>query len=150
VSGVLVRLARVTERAELEALQWRASLGNAGDRDALLAHPDAIHIPDDQLAAGRVFAAEVDGTVAGFAAIERRADGDCELDALFVDPRLQRRGIGRALVDHCASQGRALGASTLCVVGNPHAERFYLECGFITAGTTATRFGPGLLMRRTL
>jgi hypothetical protein len=33
------------------------------------------------------------------------------------------------------------------VVGNLHAERFYLACGFSIIGSFETRFGPGLLMR---
>ena len=36
----------------LESLQWRASLGNPGDRDALLANPDAIALMIEQIAAG--------------------------------------------------------------------------------------------------
>jgi hypothetical protein len=39
---VVIRSARPGERASLEALQWRASLANAGDREPLLADPDAI------------------------------------------------------------------------------------------------------------
>jgi len=35
-------------------------------------------------------------------------------------------------------------------LGNPHANGFYLACGFSVIGTTETRFGPGLSMTRTL
>jgi len=35
-------------------------------------------------------------------------------------------------------------------IGNPHAEAFYLSCGFTIVGYSETRFGPGLLMRREL
>ena len=45
MSNVVIRPARQDERALLEALQWRASLANPGDRDSLLANPDAIIIP---------------------------------------------------------------------------------------------------------
>src|SRR5437763_620432 len=80
----VIRQANVSEQKELEDLQLRASLTNAGDRDALLANPDAIELPTRQLAAGRVFVAEWNGTIVGFAAVESRADGETELDALFV------------------------------------------------------------------
>ena len=120
----------------------RAALGNAADRDALLFHPDAIDIPLEQIAAGRVFVLERSESVAGFSAILPRADGDTELDALF--------GIGRMLVEHCAKVARSLGSTSLHVVGNPHAEKFYLACGFNQFGTFETRFGPGLLLRRSL
>ncbi|PYY21702.1 MAG: GNAT family N-acetyltransferase [Acidobacteria bacterium] len=145
---LLIRLAVHSERMELEHLQLRASLGNAGDRDALLAHPDAIELPTEQIVKGRVFVSEWQGTIVGFAAVEPRTDGDSELDALFVDPHMQRLGIGRALVEHCAEFARRQGSVALHVIGNPHAESFYAECGFKMIGTAETRFGQGLLMRK--
>jgi len=145
---LLIRLAVPIEQKELEALQWRASLANAGDRDALLAHPDAIEVPSEQIAGGRVFVSEWDGLIVGFAAVEPRADGESELDALFVDPEMQRRGIGRALIEHCAKFTRNQGSTALHVIGNPHAKSFYSGCGFEIVGTTETRFGQGLLMRK--
>jgi predicted N-acetyltransferase YhbS len=60
---------------------------------------------------------------------------------------MQRHGIGRSLVAHCAQFARAQGSGALHVVGNPHAEDFYIACGFKVIGTTETRFGTGLLMR---
>jgi GNAT superfamily N-acetyltransferase len=147
---VIIRPAVAAERDALEALQMRASLGNLGDRDALLAHPDAIDIPLQQIAAGQVFVLEQAASIVGFSAILPRADGDTDLDALFVEPGIQRQGIGRLLVEHCAKVARLGGSSTLHVVGNPHAEKFYLACGFILVGTFETRFGPGLLLRKTL
>jgi GNAT superfamily N-acetyltransferase len=147
---LIIRPAIPAERRTLEALQWRASLGNEGDRDALLRHPDAIDLPPEQIAAGRVFVLEQDGAIAGFAAILARDDGDTDLDALFVEPGMQRRGIGRKLLDHCAEQARSMGSRALHVVGNIHAKAFYLTCGFTLVGTFETRFGPGLLMRKGL
>jgi ribosomal protein S18 acetylase RimI-like enzyme len=148
VSNFLIRCAVVSEQKELEALQLRASLTNAGDRDALLAHPDAIELPIDQIAAGAVFVSERDGMIVGFAALLPRPDGDVELDGLFVDPSSQRCGVGRSLIDHCVKYVRAQGSAALCVIGNPHAYDFYTACGFNVVGTIETRFGPGLLMRK--
>jgi GNAT superfamily N-acetyltransferase len=73
-----------------------------------------------------------------------------ELDALFVEPHLWKHGIGRRLVDHVAEVARVRAASFLHVIGNPHAEGFYLACGFCVTGTVDTRFGVGLTMRRPL
>ena len=148
MSSFLIRRAVISEQKELEALQLRASLTNAGDRDALLAHPDAIELPIDQIAAGAVFVSERNGAIVGFAALLPGPDGDIELDALFVDPDVRRCGVGRSLVDHCVQIIRAQGSTALCVIGNPHASDFYIACGFTTVGTTATRFGLGLLMRK--
>src|SRR6478609_125224 len=150
MSAVAIRPALQAERSTLEALQWRASLANRGDRDALLANPDAIALPVEQIADGHVFVAGRDGAIVGFAAVLPRPDGDAELDALFVEPSLWKGGIGRLLVDHCADVARGRASRILHVVGNPHAEGFYTSCGFRTAGTFQTRFGPGLLMERGL
>jgi|SRR5581483_7563158 len=148
--GLSIRHARHTEQTLLEALQRRASLANPGDRDALLANPDAITLPLEQIAAGRVFVAEHNGVVAGFGAVLPRPDGGAELDALFVEPHLWKHGVGRRLVDHMAGVARASGAGVLHVIGNPHAEGFYLSCGFRVTGTVDTRFGVGLAMQRPL
>ena len=100
MNGLRIRLALPSEKLELEQLQTRASLANDGDRDALLAHPDAIQVPVEQIAGGRVFVSECQGAIVGFAAIETREDGEIELDGLFVDPSMQRRGIAKSLIEH--------------------------------------------------
>jgi len=104
-------------------------------------------LPLAQIAAGGVFVAEWSGAIVGFAAVEPRADGGSELEALFVDPKMRRRGIARSLVKHCAEVARARKSSFLNVIGNPHARDFYIACGFELIGTCETRFGTGLLMR---
>ena len=107
-------------------------------------------LPLEQIAGGYVFVAECNGVVAGFAAMLPRPDGGAELDALFVEPHLWERGIGRRLVDHVAGVARLKPASFLHVIGNPHAEGFYVSCGFRVSGMVDTRFGVGLDMRRPL
>lgn len=150
MSDFRIRRAVISEQKELEALQLRASLTNAGDRDAILAHPDAIELPLNQIAAGAVFVFERNGVIVGFAALLPRPDGDVELDGLFVDPGARRGGVGRSLVNHCVQIVRAQRSAALCVIGNPHAYDFYIACGFNVVGTTETRFGSGLLMRKTV
>jgi GNAT superfamily N-acetyltransferase len=147
---IIIRPAKPVDRDKLEALQWRASLNNPGDRDALVAHPDAIELPAQQIVDGGVYVAEVTNCIKGFAAILPRADGGSELDALFVEPEVWRQGIGRALVEHCADVARINGSKALHVIGNPHAESFYKACNFEVFGTMQMRFGTGLLMKKFL
>ena len=149
-SDIVIRQALPAERSDLEALQWRASLANPGDRDALLANPDAIALPIEQIAGGGVLVATCGGAIVGFAAVLPRPDGEAELDALFVEPSHWKRGVGRFLVEGCADAGRTRGSRILRVVGNPHAEGFYVACGFRVTGTVGTRFGAGLAMPRQL
>jgi N-acetylglutamate synthase-like GNAT family acetyltransferase len=145
---ITIRPAESIDKKALEEVQWRASLSNPEDRDALLANPDAIEIPLQQIASGGIVVAEELGSVIGFAAILARSDRDSELDALFVEPGSWRQGVGRALIEHCCQMAKALAAATLHVVGNPQAQGFYEACGFKLVGTKQMRFGVGLLMRR--
>jgi len=150
VEVVTIRNAIPSEKAALEALQLRASLANEGDREALLANPDAIEQPIEQIISGNVFVLELGGQIAGFAALLPRPDGDMELDGLFVETHARRRGVGRLLVEHCAKIALARGSRALCVIGNPHAQEFYLSCDFVPIGRVETRFGPGQQMKRQL
>ena len=150
MSEIVIRSALPAERSSLEALQWRASLANSDYRDLLLANPDAIALPVEHIADGHVFVAQREGVIVGFAAVLTRPDGNAELDALFVEPTLWKRGVGRLLVEHCADVARGRASRIMHVVGNPHAEGFYAACGFRTTGAVETRFGAGLAMHRGL
>lgn len=141
-----LRLARLDERRALEELQRRASLMNEEYREALLAHPDAIALPAEQIERGDVIVAEQDGRVTGFAALEE-AGGALELDGLFVEPDHWRQGIGMALVEAAVHRARQRGLA-LMVVANPAALDFYRKCGFLAEGEVATRFGPAIRMSR--
>jgi len=140
--SLTLRLAQPEEHDELEELQRRASLELPEYRDQLIANPDAIHLPPAQIANGQVIVAELDGEVAGFAAV---VGG--ELDGLFVEPDLWGGGIGRALVNAATHEARKRGLA-LKVIANPRARRFYEHCGFSVEGEVETRFGPGLRMTK--
>lgn len=144
------RLALPAERYALEELQRRASLVWEEDREALLAHPDAIELPLEQITSGRTVVAESVGELLGFAVVLRRDDGDAELDGLFVEPTQWRLGIGRALVDEAERIARAEGAASLWVTANTRALGFYDSCGFVKVGEVATRFRPAPKMRKTI
>ena len=141
-----IRLARVEEQDELEALQRRASLALGEYNEQLEAEPDAIELPAQQIEGGAVIVAERDDRIAGFAVV-LIDDEEAELDGLFVEPRHWRSGIGTALVQVCVYQARRRGLSMM-VIANPSARGFYEKCGFTVEGETETRFGPALRMSR--
>jgi GNAT superfamily N-acetyltransferase len=58
-----------------------------------------------------------------------------ELNLLFVDDRLQGRGIGRRLIDHMLDLARSQGITEIRVVSNPPAEPFYRSVGAEKTGT---------------
>ena len=137
-----IRTACADQKNDLEALQREASLAWEDYREALLAHPDAIEVPVQQLERGDVLVASDGGRTLGFVAIEPRGDGDIEIDGLFVLPAEWRQGIGRSLLEAAEAIAVARNAETLYVVANPRAEEFYRRCGFTLAQRVQTRFGP--------
>ena len=140
--SLTLRLARPEEHDELEDLLRRASLELPEYRDQLTDDPEVIYLPAGQIANGQVIVAELDGEIAGFAAV---VGG--ELDAVSVEPDLWGRGIGRALVDAATHEARKRGLA-LTVIANPRARRFYEHCGFSLEGEVQTRFGPALRMTK--
>ena len=141
-----IRIALPDERDALEALQRRASLALVEYREQLEAEPDAIQLPMEQIERGQLFVAQIGERIAGFAAV--LVDDDvAELDGLFVEPDLWRRGVGAALFDVAVHEARRQGLAMM-VVANPSARKFYERCGFTLEGVTETRFGPALRMSR--
>lgn len=108
-------------------------------RRAFLSHPyshqtEQFIIRDlraaDALAISLV--AEVDGVVVGHVAlspvtIEDGSTGWYGLGPISVEPDLQRRGIGRALMERSIAELRRIGAKGCVLVGNP---AFYVRFGF--------------------
>ncbi len=148
MSDLVIRSARLEEKADLESLQMAASLMWESDRAALLANPEAGDIPEQQFQDDQVFVAERGGELVGLGVVYLRLDGQAELDGLFTRPDQWRSGIGRALVEEALRRAKAWGATHLYVIGNPNAEAFYLALGFVQFGLEKTEFGVGLRMRR--
>jgi len=93
--------------------------------------------PYDQWFGYRV--AQEDAWVVGLAGTGRAHDTPdrCELFALYVDPRHQRRGVGRALLADAVAQARDAGAHWLQVAvmpGNTRAVAFYEAMVFTRCG----------------
>ncbi|MEJ3652841.1 GNAT family N-acetyltransferase [Actinomycetes bacterium KLBMP 9759] len=111
-----------------------------------------------------VLVAELDGAVAGYAAIGNTSPMPShqhviELRGLAVDPAAQGRGVGRLLVEAAVEEARRRGAAkiSLRVLGsNPGARRLYERCGFEVEGVLRAEFLLGgtyvddVLMARSL
>jgi GNAT superfamily N-acetyltransferase len=83
-----------------------------------------------------VFVAEVEGTPAGYVALEQR-EAAVRVDQLFVSPEHEAEGVGRRLLEYAEGYAIWQGARTLQVVverDNPRAEGFYRGRGFVPAG----------------
>jgi ribosomal protein S18 acetylase RimI-like enzyme len=145
-----IRAAVAADQPALLAVVWKTVMASERDREVLLAHPEFVQVPVEQLTSANACVADDGKTLAGFAVVLRRPDGEAELDGLFVDPAMQRLGIGRRLVEKTRQLARAMGASELHVVANDGALAFYRAVGFVETGVAETQFGPAPVMRLTL
>jgi GNAT superfamily N-acetyltransferase len=143
ITFVALRTAVAGDLPALRRVYRRASLSNEGDREALLANPDALELPDTGVAEGRTrVAVASEGTIVGFATGLRLDDAVLDLEDLFVDPDWRRRGIARRLVADLVASARREGISRIEVTANPHADAFYRSVGFVYFRDDETRFGP--------
>lgn len=93
--------------------------------------------------AGRLFVAEVDGRVVGFAAVLGRVEPEAPdqeqaahayVSDLVVLPGFRSRGIGRQLLDQAEALAREVGTTRLeigVLSKNPEAARLYRDFGFV-------------------
>lgn len=83
-----------------------------------------------------VFVAEVEGSPAGYVALEQ-IEAAVRVDQLFVSPEHEAEGVGTRLLEYAEGYAIWQGAQRLQVVvegGNPRAEVFYRGRGFVSAG----------------
>jgi GNAT superfamily N-acetyltransferase len=147
VRAVVVRTAVAADLDAIRAVFRAASLSNAGDRAALLAHPELLVWPGSAIAEGwtRV-AVDDDDAIVGFATVVP-VGGEWELEDLFVEPGRRRQGVARRLVEDMLTLAARAGIRTVEVTANPHAMAFYTAVGFVPDGTEQTRFGPAPRLR---
>jgi GNAT superfamily N-acetyltransferase len=148
VPELVIRFALADERAALEALQLRASLIWEDYRDVLTA--DIVSLTANAIEQRRVRVAVAGGERAGFAEWVVVSAAEWELEGLFVEPPLMRRGIGARLLHDVFARAREAGVRRVAVIAEPHAAAFYERHGFAHEGDVATRFGPALRMGASL
>jgi ribosomal protein S18 acetylase RimI-like enzyme len=144
---IAVRAATAADEPVVARIFRSASLSNEGDREVLLARPEALVLPDGLLDRGRTrVATSPDGTVVGFVSTRPTEPGVLELDDLFVDPRARRAGAARQLVRRIVAEAAAEAVVRIEVTANAHALDFYEAVGFVADAREDTELGSGLRM----
>lgn len=94
--------------------------------------------------------AERDGALCGFASTHHdRVHGELKLDKLYVDPAVQRHGIGRRLFEQAIERARSLACSALYLAVNKHngqAIEAYRRYGFAVRDAVTVDIGGGFVM----
>jgi ribosomal protein S18 acetylase RimI-like enzyme len=146
MSSIQVRDADPRDETALARIFREASLSNAGDRDALLAHPEALTLSVDLVSGRTRVATDADGAVLGFVTTRQTDPGVLELDDLFVDPTAMRRGVARHLILRIATEAEREDVARIDVTANMHAFGFYEAVGFVAGSQVDTEFGAGRRM----
>jgi len=118
-----VRPARAADIPRM--MEIRAAVRENRLRDLVVAADDyRLYVTD-----GRCWAAEADGALLGFAALD---ETDGSLWALFVDPAGEGRGLGSALLAAAIAEARRRGLAALALTteAGTRAEAFYRRRGF--------------------
>ena len=84
--------------------------------------------------------------IAGFYALGELADGEVELEAMFVDPPYIGLGVGRQLMTAAKSQARQLGARSMLIQSDPNAVPFYQAAGARQFGELESFSIPGRML----
>ncbi|QNA99027.1 GNAT family N-acetyltransferase [Massilia sp. Se16.2.3] len=82
----------------------------------------------DRIALGQAMAAVEDGALLGYAVLDTR---EGEVDAVFVDPDAQGRGVGLSLLASVEAAARTTGLTRLFLSASLNAVPFYRCAGFI-------------------
>ena len=87
-----------------------------------------------------------DGRVLGAGGWSRdRKRGDLgHLRHVAADDRVVRRGVGRALVEHCLSEARSAGLREIECWSTLNGEGFYAALGFRSEGPMEVELAPGI------
>jgi GNAT superfamily N-acetyltransferase len=139
---VTVRPAHPGEAAELTALALRSKGFWGYDAAFLESCREELTFTAARVAGTRVFVAESEGVLLGFATLDGVAP-DGELGNLWVDPPAIGTGVGGRLWRHVTETARAKGFTSLRIEADPHAEEFYLAMGAVRIGEIPSGSIPG-------
>ncbi len=87
--------------------------------------------------------AELGDEVVGYYALKKLSTSECELEALFVEPALLGKGIGRKLMQHAKHAAVQFGATTMIIQGDPNTTHFYRAVGGKRLGERESESIPG-------
>jgi GNAT superfamily N-acetyltransferase len=136
-----IRRARLDERDRISEIRFAVKENQLGD-PSRVTDADYVWFTDNP----GIWVWEEDGEILGFSAADTR---DGTIWALFIDPRHEGRGIGRALFKAACDVLRQAGHRTALLTTDPgtRADRFYQAAGWTALGTSIS---GELIFRSTL
>jgi GNAT superfamily N-acetyltransferase len=101
---------------------------------------DDLYIPPSQITSSETYCGLIDTELAGFYQLrdDRRT---AELEHLWILPKFQKQGIGRALFAHAVERARDLCYTRFAITSDPKAAEFYRKMGARKVSTFSTTVG---------
>lgn len=140
----MIRAARREELSELSELARRSKAVWGYSPEFMASCRDELTVDEEDLP--RTFIKECDGAITGFYALSELDPERAELEFLFVEPHLLRRGYGRELLVHAREQARRLGYRAIVIQGDPNAAAFYTAAGAHEIGRRESSSIPGRML----
>ena len=69
-----------------------------------------------------------------------------KIRAFFVDPDFARRGVGRAILEHCEAAARSHGFRTFELMATLPGVRLYQACGYVGDARIQYELRPGVFI----
>jgi GNAT superfamily N-acetyltransferase len=86
---------------------------------------------------------ELDSQVVGAFGLSEEA-GACRVQWIMISPRVQRAGLGTAMINEALGQARRLGAQSLLIAASHRSAPFFARFGARSVQETADGWGPGM------
>ena len=142
-----LRHARVDEADELSSLCHRSKAHWSYDEAFMTQSRASLTVSVDQISAGDVGVAEVEGAIAGMVALARLDEpGLVDLDKLFIEPSRIGTGVGQALFGVAVLTARQRGYVRMAILADPHAAKFYERLGAAYLGDRPSEAIAGRLL----
>ena len=143
----MIRRAEPNEAGVVSRLMLRSKAYWGYDADFMERCRDELTVSAEDISDYAAYVVEDCGrNVVGFARMVPLGPKEAEIDHLFVAPGTIRKGYGRMLVEHVLQTARTQGINTIKIVGDPHAEAFYLAIGARRVGETPSTSTRGRML----
>ncbi len=136
--GFVFRPARASDAAALTELAHASKRHWGYDEEWIILWLDDLTFTPEIIASQIVHVAEQDSEIVGVLALSY-ADDQAELQALWVHPHVIGQGLGGELFCRAVNLTQTIGATSLSIVSDPHAESFYRHMGAVPIGTTPSK-----------
>ena len=141
---MIIRRAAPTDIDALTDLIFRSKASNGYDAAFMESCREELRVTADKLASAEYWVADQQGPVGCFAIVVNGQEA--EVENFFVDPDLQRQGIGRQLWAKIQSRVKDFGCNRLVLDADPNAVPFYSAMGFTTIGESPSGSIPGRML----